>query len=289
MKRKLTVKGKTFVWGERAYVMGILNLTSDSFSGDGLGVDLEKIIKQARTFAEHGADILDIGGESTNPYHSNPVTAEEELRRVIPAIRAIVAVTDLPISIDTYKPEVARAAFEAGANIINDIHGLEDPQMQELAAITGAPVIAMHMRGTPTTMQQMTDYNGDVVGALLEYFKLRVTELEVAGIARDKLIIDPGFGFAKTIEQNYELLNNLRTFKTLDLPLLVGISRKGFIGRGMVETGQEPPPPHERVLGTAAAVAIAIAKGADIVRVHDIPEIMGVVRLANTITRSYMQ
>jgi dihydropteroate synthase len=286
MKRALTIKGKTFVWGERAYVMGILNLTSDSFSGDGLGVDLEKIVMQARTFAEHGADLLDIGGESTNPYHSSPVTAEEELRRVIPAIRAIVAVTDLPLSIDTYKPEVARAALEAGADIINDIHGLEDPQMQKLAAITGAPVIAMHMRGTPATMQKMTDYNGDVVGALFDYFKRRISELEVVGIALDKLIIDPGFGFAKTIVQNYELLNNLPIFKTLGLPLLVGVSRKGFIGRGMVEPGQEPPPPQDRVLGTAAAVALAIANGADIVRVHDVIEMMGVVRLANAITRS---
>ncbi|NWJ47457.1 MAG: dihydropteroate synthase [Chloroflexi bacterium] len=286
MKHALTIKGKTFVWGERAYVMGILNLTSDSFSGDGLGVDFEKIVTQARTFAEHGADLLDIGGESTNPYHSSPVTAEEELRRVIPAIRAIVAVTDLPISIDTYKPEVASAALEAGADIINDIHGLEDTQMQELAAITGAPVIAMHMRGTPATMQQMTDYNGDVVGALFAYFKRRISELEVAGIALDKLIIDPGFGFAKTIVQNYELLNNLPIFKTLGLPLLVGVSRKGFIGRGMVEPGQEPPPPQDRILGTAAAVALAIANGADIVRVHDVAEMMGVVRLANAITRS---
>jgi dihydropteroate synthase len=285
MANDLLIKNRLFRWGSRTYIMGILNLTPDSFSGDGLGTNLETIIRQARKFYAEGADMLDIGGESTNPYHSEPVSLEEEMQRVIPAIRAISGEIPLPISIDTCKPQVAQAALENGADIINDIHGLEDAAMQILAARTGIPVIAMHMRGTPRTMQSLTDYGGDVAGELLQYFREQTRTLITAGIEPHKIIIDPGFGFAKTYEQNLELLDRLNEFKALGFPVLAGVSRKGFVGRSMVAEGTPPPPPGERLWGTAAAVAIAIARSADIVRVHDVAEMAAVSRVADAVTR----
>jgi len=284
---ELIINGRPFVWGQRTYIMGILNITFDSFSGDGLGLDLDKTVAQALEFVKAGADILDIGGESTNPYHSQLLSAEEELQRVLPVLKAVSAMTDIPLSIDTYKPEVARVALENGAHIINDIHGLEDPAMLVLAAETNVPVIAMHMRGTPQTMQKMTDYNGDVKEAVLHYFRQRLEVMTQASLRRENIIFDPGFGFAKTYEQNLELLGGLGIFRELGQPLLVGVSRKGFIGRAMAGPGQEPYPPPARTYGTAAAITIAITQGADIVRVHDVDEMVSVVRLADaTIRRS---
>lgn len=282
----LEIAGKTFNWGQRTYVMGIINLTHDSFSGDGLGENLSHTLAQARAFVAAGADMLDIGGESTNPYHSQPLTLEDELQRVIPAIEAISSEIQIPISIDSYKPEVAKAALVAGAHIINDIHGLENPHMRAIAAETKVPVIIMHMRGTPQTMLQLVDYGGDVVGEVVKYFRQQVSELQTAGISPDKIIIDPGFGFAKNYTQNLELLKGLSAFKELGFPLLAGVSRKGFIGKAMAG-GAEALPPSQRLPGTAAANTIAIMGGADIIRVHDVAEMVGVARMADALIRKH--
>lgn len=280
------IAGRVFEWGQRSYLMGILNVTLDSFSGDGLGSDLERTIAQAREFVAAGAHILDIGGESTNPYHSQPITIEEETERVVPVIKAIAAELNVPLSIDTRKPEVASAALDAGAHIINDITGLSDPAMQKLAAETSVPVIAMHIRGTPQTMMQMTDYGGKLIETLEEFFRKRVEELLQAGIQPQNIILDPGIGFAKNAAQNIEIIQQLPRLRQLGYPILMGVSRKGFIGR-IVAGGlnAEPVPPEQRIFGTAAAVALSIANGADIIRVHDVKAMADVTKVADAITR----
>ena len=278
----LAIGGQTFNWGSRTYLMGILNLTPDSFSGDGLATDRDAIVAQVRRFKAE-ADILDLGAESTRP-NAEPVTAEEELARLLPAIAAARQHSRCLVSVDTFKPQVARMALQAGAHIVNDITGLSDPAMRQLVAETGVPAVVMHMRGTPKTMQSLTDYGGDVVGVLLEWFEHKLGELEAAGIGREKIILDPGIGFAKTARQNLEILHRLADFKQLGRPVLVGLSRKGFIGQ--LVGGQNPPPPGpDRDYGTAAGVALAIAAGADIVRVHNVPALAGAVRIADAITR----
>jgi dihydropteroate synthase len=278
----LEIAGQTLTWGSRTYLMGILNLTPDSFSGDGLATDLDATIAQIRRF-EDEADILDLGAESTRP-NADPVAVEDELTRLLPAIQVARQHSHRLISIDTFKPQVARAALQAGAHIVNDINGLSDPAMRQLVAEWSAPAVVMHMRGTPQTMQSLTDYGGDVVGALLEWFEGRLNELEVAGIGREKIIIDPGIGFAKSSSQNLEILHRLKEFKALGRPVLVGLSRKGFIGQ--VIGGKNPSPPGpERDYGTAAGVALAIAGGADIIRVHNVPALAGAVRVADAIAR----
>lgn len=284
MSEALTIAGRNFEWGRRTFIMGILNVTPDSFSGDGLHVDQEAVLARALHFAEAGADILDIGGESTRP-KATPVSETEELRRVLPALEAIRSRVNLPISIDTLKAGVARVALQAGAHIINDITGLSDPAMRQVAAESGAPVIIMHSRGTPQTMNDLTDYGGDVMGELERFFEQRMQEVEAAGVAREKIILDPGIGFAKTSAQNLEILRNLARLQQFGRPLLVGVSRKAFIGKLVAGPNREPAPPVERVYGTTAAVALAIAGGADIVRVHDVAALAGAVRVADAITR----
>ncbi len=282
----LEVAGRRFEWGRRTYLMGILNTTPDSFAGDSLGDDVERAVAQARAFVAAGADILDIGGESTNPYHSAPVAVEEETRRVLPVIRAIRDESDVPLSIDTRKTQVAAAALDAGAHFINDITGLADPAMRELAARTGAPVIIMHSRGTPQTMMTMTDYGGQLIEALLKFFRERVALVLAAGVQPAKIILDPGIGFAKDGAQNLEILQRLAELRELGYPLLLGVSRKGFVGR-LVAGGlaHEPVPPQQRIFGTAAAVTMAIAGGADIVRVHDVAAMTDVIKVADAIVR----
>ena len=284
MTEALTIAGRNFEWGRRTYLMSILNVTPDSFSGDGLHIDREAVLRRAQEFAEAGADILDVGGESTRP-KATPVSETEELRRVLPAIEAISAGLNLPISIDTLKPAVAQAALKAGAHVINDVTGLADPVMRQIAAESGVPVIIMHSRGTPQTMTGLTNYGGDVLGELERFFERRIAEVEAAGVARQKIILDPGIGFAKTAAQNLEILRGLSRLRKFDRPLLVGVSRKAFIGKLVAGPGREPAPPAERVYGTSAAVALAIADGADIVRVHDVAAIAGAVRVADAITR----
>ena len=241
--------------------MGIVNVTPDSFSDGGKFLDPAAATAQGLALAEQGADILDVGGESSRP-GAAPVPLEEEMARVIPVIRGIAqGRPSIPISIDTCKPEVARAALEAGAAMINDITGLRDPEMVRLAAKTGAPVVAMHMKGTPQTMQRCPAYK-NVVADVISFFKERIKTLTRAGVTQ--IILDPGIGFGKTANHNLELLNRLEEICALGYPVLVGLSKKSFIGKTLgAQVGQ-------REAGGVAANAIAIAKGAAIIRVHDV-------------------
>lgn len=265
-------RGAIFRWGSRTYIMGIINMTPDSFSGDGLSMDAAAAAAQARRFVEEGADILDIGGQSTRPGHT-PVAAEEELVRVLPALQAVrAAVRTTPISIDTFKGSVAEAALDAGADIINDQWGLKgDPALGHLAAARGVPIILMHN-------QQGADYKdlmGDVLASLEESCQLA----EAAGIERQQIILDPGIGFGKTWEQTLEVLRRLSELRRLGRPILLGTSRKSVIGRVL------DLPVDERLEGTGATVALGIAQGADIVRVHDVKAMARVAKMADAIVR----
>jgi dihydropteroate synthase len=256
--------------------MGILNVTPDSFSGDGV-VDVNAAVARAWKFVEDGADILDIGGESTRP-GSQPVPADEEMRRVLPVIERLIAQGfPLPISVDTYKPEVARKALEAGACIVNDIYGLRQPGMLELVAQFKPAVVIMHMQGTPQTMQLNPTYT-DCVREISEFLRGQAEKAIAAGLPKEKIIVDPGIGFGKTVEHNLEILRRLSEIKALGYPVLIGTSRKSFIGKVL---GIEVPA--ERIWGTAATVAVAIANGADIVRVHDVREMVQVARMTDAI------
>jgi dihydropteroate synthase len=292
----LNIGNRTLRWGERTYVMGILNLTPDSFSGDGLlSSPLTPLpngegpgVREARRFLSAGADILDIGGESTRP-GSQPVDAEEELRRVLPTIRAIM--TEFPealISIDTYKAAVAEEALKTGAAIVNDVWGLRaDPNLAGVAASHKAPVVLMHNRSKPANVEVRERLGKAYLGAeyqdLLEDVKRELLESVAialsAGISDERIILDPGIGFGKTVGQNLELINRLDEIRALGFPVLLGPSRKSFIGYTL------NLPPDQRLEGTAAAVTIGIARGADIVRVHDVEPMLRVVRMADAIVR----
>jgi dihydropteroate synthase len=270
----LTIGGRRFDWGSRTYVMGIINVTTDSFSGDGLGLDMEAAVAQGRRFAQEGADILDVGGESTRPGFQ-AVTLEEEMRRVLPVVERLVREVDVPISIDTYKAPVARAALKAGAHLVNDIWGFRhDPDMAPLVAESGVPAVIMHN-------QRGRDFH-DVVGDIRAGLKVSLGLAEEAGIPRQHLIIDPGFGFGWAEEHNLEMLRRLGELRDLELPILVGTSRKSTIGAVLGGV-----PAEERLMGTAATVAIVIAHGADIVRVHDVAEMMQVCRVADAVLRPH--
>ena len=262
-----------FAWGKRTYVMGIINVTPDSFSGDGLGHDAEAALEQALRFQDEGADIIDVGGESTRP-GSTPVTVEEEKRRVIPVIRLLASRLDVPVSVDTYKREVAREALAAGAAIINDVWGLKrDPALADLAAREGAPIVLMHN-------QQGLDYS-DLVPEVLASLRSSLRQALEAGVPSENVVLDPGLGFGKRPEHNLELLRRLAELKALGLPLLVGTSRKSTIGLVL------DLPVEERLEGTAATVALAIANGADIVRVHDVKAMTRVARMSDAIVRGW--
>ena len=262
-----------FAWGKRTYVMGIINVTPDSFSGDGLGYDAEAALEQALRFQDEGADIIDVGGESTRP-GSTPVTVEEEKRRVIPVIRLLASRLDVPVSVDTYKREVAREALTAGAAVINDVWGLKrDPALADLAAREGAPIVLMHN-------QQGLDYS-DLVPETLASLRASLRQALEAGVPSENVVLDPGLGFGKKPEHNLELLRRLAELKALGLPLLVGTSRKSTIGLVL------DLPVEERLEGTAATVALAIANGADIVRVHDVKAMTRVARMSDAIVRGW--
>lgn len=265
-----TIRGRTFDWGSRVYVMGIVNVTPDSFSGDGLAGRPEAAIAQGVRMVAEGADMLDVGGESTRPGH-DPVDLETELERAIPVVAALAAKVDVPISIDTTKPAVARAALEAGATIVNDIWGLRRaPELAGLAAQHGAAIVVMHN-------QEGAEYGRSVVEEVRDRLRESAAAAEEAGIPPERVIVDPGFGFGKTAEHNVELLRRLDELSALDRPLLVGVSRKSYLGKLF---GQ---PPGERLLGTAASVTAAVLRGADIVRVHDVAEIVQAVRVAEAL------
>jgi len=277
--------------------MGILNLTPDSFSGDGLlqkdstadklHIDLESILKKAREMVEHGADILDVGGESTRP-GAQIVSADEEMERVLPVITTLAANVDVIISIDTYKAGVAEAAIQQGAQMVNDVWGLHaDPALAEVVAKHHTPVILMHNRSSWANAEIKERLGGRYVGIpydnMVEDVKRELLEsvaiARSAGIPDDQIIIDPGIGFGKTVEQNLELVDRIDEFRALGYPVLLGPSRKSFIGYTL------NLPPDQRLEGTAAAVSIGIARGADIVRVHDVPFMSRVVRMADAIVR----
>ncbi len=274
----ITSRDRPFIWGDRTYLMGILNVTPDSFSDGGRFDRLDTAIAQAQAMALAGADILDIGGQSTRP-GAVQIGAAEELDRVIPVIEALrTRGFDLPISVDTTRAMVAQAAIAAGADWINDISGASfDPEMLPVVAKLAVPIVLMHIRGTPQTMQSLTDYE-DLTGEIAIALTERVDAAIAAGIQADRIILDPGIGFAKTADQNYELLRNLPRLAELGYPLLVGPSRKRFIGKTL-----DQPDPNQRVWGTAAACSGAIALGAHILRVHDVPEMRDVIRVSDSL------
>ena len=289
--QSLQIESQILQWGTRTYVMGILNVTPDSFSGDGLmshGDRIEQALRQAEHFLKHGADILDIGGESTRP-GSRPVTADEELERVIPVIRAIHK--DFPealLSMDTYKARVAEAGFQAGAHLLNDVWALRaDPGLASVAAAFHAPVILMHNRSNPASVEVRAQLGNAYIGSeyqdLVEEVKrelLSSVELAVkAGVEETHIVLDPGIGFGKTREQNLELINRLDEVRALGYPVLLGPSRKSFIGFTL------DLPADQRIEGTAATVAVGIARGADIIRVHDVKEMARVAKMTDAIVR----
>ncbi len=290
--KSLQVADRTFHWGARTYVMGVLNVTPDSFSGDGIiaqGDAVSVAVEQARAFLAAGCDILDVGGESTRP-GSQPVDAAAEKGRVIPVIEAVLReFPDALISIDTYKAEVAEAALTAGARIVNDVWALRaDPRLGEVVSSFQRPVILMHNRSNPASVEVKTRLGSAYVGAeyenLIEDVKRELMDsVDVArraGIPDERVILDPGIGFGKTVAHNLELIRRLDEIRALGFPVLLGPSRKSFIGYTL------DLPPDQRVEGTAAAVAVGITRGADIVRVHDVLSISRVVKMTDAIVRT---
>ena len=261
----------------RPAVMGVLNVTPDSFSDGGRFLDTGEAVRQARRLAAEGAAILDVGGESTRP-GADPVETADELDRVIPVIEAIVAELDVPVSVDTSKPEVMEAALEAGACMVNDVLALRAPGALEVVAASGAAVCLMHMQGSPRSMQADPRY-GDVVQDVHHFLSERVAACEAAGMDRSRLVIDPGFGFGKTLAHNLALLDGLEDFTHDGLPLLVGLSRKSLIGQ---VTGR---PVEDRLAGSIALAALAVERGASIVRAHDVAATLDAVKIAAAVRR----
>ncbi len=281
---RLDCRGKTLELGARTCIMGILNVTPDSFSDGGRYLALEAAVAHAEAMAEAGADLIDIGGESTRPTGpygegAQGISSEEEIRRTVPVVRRLAARIDRPISIDTTKAEVAERALDAGASIVNDISALRfDPEMPGTVARAGVPVVLMHMQGTPRTMQQNPTYH-NLIGEIGTFLARRRDAACAAGIAPGQILVDPGIGFGKRHRHNFEILARLDEFHTLGCPLLVGPSRKQFLG--------VPPdvPPEERLEGTLAALAFCVAGGAHIVRVHDVEAAVRAVRVAEKTVR----
>ena len=299
----MTINNRLFTWGSRTYLMGILNVTPDSFSGDGLMVLREEeappnvltsemlaaTLEQARRFVAAGADILDVGGESTRP-GSQAICLEEEMARVLPVVKAITAELDVLVSIDTYKAAIGEAALQAGACIVNDVWGFKvDPTLAEVAARHKVPVILMHNRSSWAHAEIKERLGGRYIGIpyddLLEDVRRELLEsveiAHAAGIPDERIILDPGIGFGKSVEQNLELVDRLGEIRALGYPVLLGPSRKSFIGYIL------DLPPDQRVEGTAAAVAVGIARGADIIRAHDVEAMGRVARMTDAIVRRY--
>ncbi len=266
-------------FSKKTRLMGILNVTPDSFSDGGLFFDKKKAVDRGIEIESEGASIIDIGGESTRP-NAEPISIEEELKRVIPVIEALAEHVKIPLSIDTSKPEVAKEAIRAGASMINNIMGVNlNREMAIVAAEFDVPIVLMHIRGDPRTMQRAPIYE-NLIGEIISALRESITVAESLGVDSKKIIIDPGIGFGKTVLHNIEILKRLKEFKVLNKPILVGPSRKSFIG-----TMLNIEKPDERLLGTAAAVAIAIINGADIIRVHDIKEMLQVSALTDGVCK----
>ncbi len=275
------------VYGRQTLIMGILNVTPDSFSDGGNFFTFDDAVAQGARLADDGADILDIGGESTRPF-SDPVSAEEEIRRVVPVIEKLAPRVSIPISIDTTKAAVARRALEAGASIINDVSSLRlDRDMADLVAESGVPVILMHMLGTPKTMQVDPEYD-DLIGEIKAFFAQSIDHAIAKGISKSKIIIDPGIGFGKTINHNLLLIKHLREFKTLGVPVMIGASRKAFIRHILKDQSLQDIRPDlpEVEIGTQAAVAASILNGTDLVRVHNVANTRATVKLIDAIKNS---
>ncbi len=278
---KLKWQNFDFDFSQKTYIMGILNVTPDSFSDGGQFFNKDKAVEQAFRMIEDGADIIDVGGESTRPGAAE-VSVKEEIKRVVPIIKAITKQASVPVSIDTYKASVAEAAVSAGASMINDISGLRfDPEMPDLAAKSKVPVVIMHIQGTPKNMQRHPYYKA-LIPEIMDYLREGISIARRSGISDEKIIIDPGIGFGKTVAHNLEIINRLNEFKGFEKPILLGHSRKAFIGNIL-----DDAPAADRLEGTAAAAAIGIFNGADIIRVHDIKEMARVARIADEIKRTH--
>ena len=271
-------------FGRRTCIMGVVNVTPDSFSDGGKFLTYEAAVAQGRRLAADGADILDIGGESTRPF-ADPIPADSEIKRVVPVIEKLADELSIPISIDTMKAEVARRAIEAGASIINDISALRfDPDLGAVAGEFGTPVVLMHMLGSPKTMQLSPSYD-DLIGDISVFLKAAIVRAQQQGISKSNLIIDPGIGFGKTVSHNLLLLSRLQSFTALDVPILVGPSRKAFIRKLLKDEHSDDIPPDTPIVetGTQAAVAAAILGGAHIVRVHDVANTRATVRILDAV------
>ena len=278
VKNNLKLRDHVLPIGEHTCIMGVLNVTPDSFSDGGEYLDERKALEHAVRMAEEGADIIDIGGESSRP-GAEAISTEEELARILPVIKAIRKKINVPLSVDTYKSEVARRALAEGASVVNDISALRmDPKMASVIADHDAGLVLMHMKGTPRTMQEEPAYD-DVVSEVCGYLSQSIETAEDAGIDPDKIMIDPGIGFGKTLEHNLMLLRNLGELEDLEKPILVGTSRKSFIGK---ITGKRV---EDRAFGTATSVALAIMNGASIVRVHDVGSMKDVAMVADAVKR----
>lgn len=275
---ELFAKGQTISFSDRPLLMGIVNVTPDSFFDGGRFLDPQAAVAHAWRLVEEGADLLDIGGESTRP-GSVPVEETEERRRLIPVVTAVAKAVSVPISVDTSKAVVAKAAIDAGAVMVNDVTALRgDPAMVDAIVVSGVGVVLMHMQGTPQTMQKAPQYH-DVVEEVEDFLVERVRFALERGVAKNQIMLDPGIGFGKTLVHNLDLLAQLRTFTKLGFPLLVGPSRKGFIGELVEQSVQD------RAWGTAGAVALAVEQGAHVLRVHDVAGMKDVVKVAAAISR----
>jgi dihydropteroate synthase len=282
---RLRLPSRTLLLGERTLVMGVLNITPDSFSDGGAYLDSPAAIARALELERDGADLLDIGGESTRP-GATPISAQEEIRRILPVLEVLRGKLRIPMSVDTQKAEVAEAAIAVGAEILNDVSALRtDARLAEIARRARVPMILMHMRGMPRTMQRgpfARDVIRDVMMGLLD----AVARAKRGGLAKSHLILDPGIGFGKTHEQNFEIIARLPEFARLGCPIVVGTSRKAFLGKAMARLGEPVVPSEERLLGTAATVTASILGGAHIVRVHDVAELVQVVRVADQVVNA---
>jgi dihydropteroate synthase len=275
MPRELVLGSKRFKL-DRTLIMGALNVTPDSFSDGGLYLDPERAFERAKEMVDECCDILDIGGESTRPF-APPTSVEEELKRLEPVLERIGKL-DVPVSIDTYKPEVARKALDMGADMVNDVSGMRNDVMVELVAERSVPVVIMHMKGEPRNMQENPEYH-DLIGEIGEFLKGSIRKAMEGGIEPSNIVIDPGIGFGKTVEHNLEILRRLGELRDIGHPILVGASRKSFVGKVLgLEVG-------ERLEGSLAAMAVAIINGANIVRVHDVKESVRVARLTDAIIK----
>jgi len=279
MLPKIVLKNRTLDFSQRAYIMGVLNLTPDSFSDGRMFLEPEAAVQHAFRMEAEGADIIDLGGESTRP-GAQAVPLKEEFRRVLPVLKRLSGRLKVPISIDTYKSEVAERCIQCGAEMVNDISGLYfDPKMKEIVARHQVPVIVMHLKGTPRDMQKDPQYR-DLIGEILSFFRESISRADAAGVPADKIIIDPGIGFGKSFAHNLDILKGLESFKVLGKPIMVGVSRKSFLGKIL------DLPVDERLEGSIAAALYAVLRGANIVRVHDVAATVRALRTVEAIQRA---